>query len=132
MSSYFAVIHKEATSAFGISWPDLPGCVSATDLLEEVDAMARDALSLHLEGLQEDGMSLPTPSSFSQVYEAHKNDADFLGVILITVPKTIKRRRVQLRVADVDLQLIDYAAATRGMDRTAFMVTAAKQFARQN
>lgn len=60
MAVYFAVIHKDATSDYGISFPDLPGCVSAASSLEELDIMGREALKLHIEGMLEDKESLPT------------------------------------------------------------------------
>ncbi|MFM8681198.1 MAG: type II toxin-antitoxin system HicB family antitoxin [Alphaproteobacteria bacterium] len=34
-SSYIALIHEEADSHFGVSLPDVPGCVSAGDTLDE-------------------------------------------------------------------------------------------------
>ncbi len=36
MSTYFALVHKDAGSAFGIQFPDLPGCFSAADELNDI------------------------------------------------------------------------------------------------
>ena len=57
--SYFR--HVES-GGYSIDFPDLPGCVSAGDDLEEALAMAREALSLHLFGMLEDGDGIPTAS----------------------------------------------------------------------
>jgi predicted RNase H-like HicB family nuclease len=43
--------------------PDLPGCVSVGDTLEEVKAEIREAIAFHLEGMREDGLPIPKPST---------------------------------------------------------------------
>ena len=48
--------------AFGVVVPDLPGCFSAGDSLDDAMAQARDAILLHLEGLQGEGKAPPPPS----------------------------------------------------------------------
>ena len=130
MPAYFAVIHKDEGSSYGVSWPDLPGCISAADTLGELDAMAREAMQLHLEGMREDGEELPAASSFEEVRAAHQDDEGFFGVVLVSVPDEVKRRTISLRVPEIDLAVIDSAAASRNLDRTAFMVAAAKKMAR--
>ena len=63
MRPYIALIHKDAKSDYGVSFPDLPGCVTAGATLEEARAMASEALALHLEGMAEDGDAIPEPLS---------------------------------------------------------------------
>ena len=58
---YVALIHKEPGSDYGVSFPDLPGCISAGATLEEAEAMAHEALALHIKGLRADGDALPEP-----------------------------------------------------------------------
>ncbi len=130
MPAYFAVIHKDEGSTYGVSWPDLPGCTSAADSLGEVDALAREALQFHLEGMREDGDTIPAPSSFEEVYATHAEDEGFYGVVLVSVPEQVTRRPISLRVSEIDLAIIDSAAAARHLDRTAFMVSASKKVAR--
>ena len=67
MRSYIALIHKEAASDFGVSFPDLPGCVTAGTTLDEARAFAEEALALHLAGLAEDGEAAPEPSTLEAV-----------------------------------------------------------------
>lgn len=45
---YIIFIEKEPHSAYGVIFPDFPGCVSATDLESDITAMAREAIDLHL------------------------------------------------------------------------------------
>ena len=50
------VIHKDANSDYGVTVPDLPGCYSAGETLDETLAWTREAIELHLEGLIAEGM----------------------------------------------------------------------------
>ena len=50
MIVYHAVVHKDQGSAWGVHFPDLPGCFSATDELDEVQANASEAVMPYLEG----------------------------------------------------------------------------------
>jgi predicted RNase H-like HicB family nuclease len=51
----------------GVVVPDLPGCFSAGDTLDEALTNAREAILLHLEGLLDDGQSFPKPSAIEQL-----------------------------------------------------------------
>lgn len=42
--------------------PDLPGCIATGHSASEVEQIIREAMSFHLEGLQEDGIEIPEPS----------------------------------------------------------------------
>jgi predicted RNase H-like HicB family nuclease len=62
MQHYIALVHKDADSDFGVSFPDLPGCVTAGATLDEARDMAEEALAFHIEGLEQDGEAIPEPS----------------------------------------------------------------------
>lgn len=47
---------------YTVTFPDLPGCVTEGSTVEEALAMARDALELHLYGMEEDGEVIPMPT----------------------------------------------------------------------
>ena len=59
----YAVIVEEGESSFGAHVPDLPGCVAVADTREEVLKLIQEAIEFHLEGMREDGESIPSPSS---------------------------------------------------------------------
>lgn len=59
--------------AFGVIVPDIPGCFSAGDTLEEAYENAKEAIIFHLEGLVEDGEEIPQPTSINN----HRNNPDF-------------------------------------------------------
>jgi predicted RNase H-like HicB family nuclease len=64
---YIALIHKDPDSDYGISFPDLPGVISAGKTLDEAREMGAEALALHLEGLAADGEVAPEPSSLEEI-----------------------------------------------------------------
>ena len=66
----YAVIIERGDSSYGAYVPDLPGCVAVGDTPEEVRILIQEAIEFHLEGLQEDGESIPQPSSFIEYIEA--------------------------------------------------------------
>jgi predicted RNase H-like HicB family nuclease len=62
MSEYLVVIEHEG-GAWGAYCPDLPGLGVAGDSREEVEALARKAITFHLDGLREDGQPIPPPAA---------------------------------------------------------------------
>ncbi|HXC75693.1 MAG TPA: type II toxin-antitoxin system HicB family antitoxin [Candidatus Acidoferrum sp.] len=59
---YLVVVEHGATS-FGAYVPDLPGCVAVGETREEVLKLIRQAIEFHIEGLRQDGLAVPNPSS---------------------------------------------------------------------
>jgi len=60
---YFAVFEPDDESeGYTVTFPDLPGCITEGDSFEEAAANAREALELHLWGMEQDGDEIPTPS----------------------------------------------------------------------
>ena len=47
MRQYIALIHKDTDSDYGVSFPDVPGCVTAGLDLDDARSMAEEALALH-------------------------------------------------------------------------------------
>ena len=62
---YLVVYAKCKGSNFSGHAPDVPGCVSAADTLEEMNTMMREALEFHLEGILEDGDTIPEPATMT-------------------------------------------------------------------
>jgi predicted RNase H-like HicB family nuclease len=73
MRQYIALIHKEAGVDYGISFPDLPGVISAGKTLDEARDMGAEALVLHLEGMAADGEAAPEPSSLEEIMKDAQN-----------------------------------------------------------
>jgi len=67
---YMVVIEK-GPSSFGAYVPDLPGCIAAAETRQEVLHLIQEAIEFHLEGLKEEGASVPQPHSYSEFIEVH-------------------------------------------------------------
>lgn len=66
MTGYVVVIEEGPTS-FGAWSPDLPGVVAAGETRQDCEALMREAIAFHIEGLMEDGDSVPPPSNATAV-----------------------------------------------------------------
>lgn len=65
----YLVVVEKGPKSFGAYVPDLPGCIAAGESREEALTLIREAIEFHLEGLKEEGQSVPDPSSSSEVVE---------------------------------------------------------------
>ena len=59
----YAVVYEKSEDGFGAYVPDLPGCVALADTLREVEALIKESVSFHIEGMREDGIDVPEPTS---------------------------------------------------------------------
>jgi len=59
----YAIVIEPAGGNYSAYVPDLPGCVATGATLQEVEEEMREAITFHLEGLREDGLPVPPPSS---------------------------------------------------------------------
>lgn len=126
MSHYIGLIHKEADSDFGVSFPDFPGVVTAGTSLDDARAMAEEALCFHIEGMIEDGEIVPEPSSLEDVMADPENKDSV--AILVTVKTGAKRAvRVNVTLPEDVLVRIDQYANENGYTRSGFLVLAAKR-----
>ncbi len=62
----YMVVIEQGEDGYGAYVPDLPGCVAAADTKDEVLALIQEAIVLHLELMQEDGLPIPVPHSVSE------------------------------------------------------------------
>lgn len=123
MKYYYAVVHKDADSAFGVHFPDLPGCFSAADDLNDVVPNAVEAMELWLEDQAE-----PDASTIERIREVAADDLAE-GAFLVLVPRVTtsgKLTRVNLSMDMGMLAAIDAAASTRKLTRSAFLAEAAR------
>lgn len=123
MIIYHAVVHKDEDSAWGVHFPDLPGCFSAADDLADVPANASEAVMLYLEGEK-----APKPSTIDKIRDIAADDlAD--GAFLLAVPYVYVSNRPQRINISIDrgiLDAIDAAATSRKLTRSAFLTEAAR------
>lgn len=66
----YAVVIEKAEGNYSAYVPDLPGCVATGPTVKAVEREIREAIRFHIEGLREDGLPVPTPSSTVEYVEA--------------------------------------------------------------
>jgi len=66
----YAVVIEKADGNYSAFVPDLPGCVATGRTVEEAEREIRAAIQFHIEGLREDGLSIPEPTSICEYVEA--------------------------------------------------------------
>jgi len=113
--------------AFGVAVPDLPGCFSAGDTLEEAMTNAVEAIELVVETMIEDGQPVPVPKPLS----AHQANPDYKGWIWAIVDAPVEKlfgpaERVNITVPRAILSRIDSYAKERGKTRSGFLIDAAR------
>jgi predicted RNase H-like HicB family nuclease len=126
MRQYIALIHKDPESDYGVSFPDLPGCVTAGVDLDDARRMAEEALALHLTGMAQDDEPIPEPSSLEAVM-ADRENRDAVAILVSAPAATAKAVRVNMTIPEDDLERIDKFAAEHGYTRSGFLVHAAKR-----
>ena len=88
--TFLVAIHKDSQSSYGVSVPDLPGCVTAGDTIADALVMAKEAIALHLEGMLDDGLDLPDPSDN---LEKLRHDPDYADALWGAVAIELDWRR---------------------------------------
>ncbi len=126
MRDYIALIHKDADSDYGVSFPDLPGVITAGSSLDEARDMAAEALALHLEGLAEDGDAVPEPSSLEAIMSNPEN-RDGVAVLVPAPAHEVKSVRVNITLPADILSEIDRYAEQQGFTRSGFLAHAARK-----
>lgn len=65
----YAVVIEKADSNYSAYVPDLPGCIATGRTIEKVEIEIRNAIEFHLEGMKQDGQTIPLPSSAVEYVE---------------------------------------------------------------
>ncbi len=125
---YVSFIHRDE-AGYGVSFPDFPGCVSVGDTVDDAVRHGSEALAFHVEGLVDDGESIPPPRSIDAIkadpeLTAWRREAD-----VVLIPLLLDRgtsRRVNISLDSGLLEAIDDEARQRRMTRSAFLATAAR------
>ena len=128
MKFFIAIETGTDTTAYGVVVPDLPGCFSAGDTLEEAFDNARAAIDAHCELLAEDGQHLPAPAAMA----LHQANPDFAGWVWAMVDVPVESywgpsEKVNITLPGRTLRRIDEYARAHGQTRSGFLVEAARQ-----
>ncbi|AJP72942.1 type II toxin-antitoxin system HicB family antitoxin [Sphingomonas hengshuiensis] len=123
MKTYFAIVHKDPDSAYGVTFPDLPGCFSAADRLADVVPNACEAMDLWF-----DADAVIEPREAEEIAAEYAEDLA-KGAFLIAVPRVARTGapvRINISLDRGILNAIDAAASARKLTRSAFIAEATK------
>ena len=123
------VIHKDETSSYGVTVPDLPGCFSGGDSFEQAVSSAHEAVACHFEGLLMDCETI----SERKPIELNQSNQDYeegvWALIDVDISKlSSKTVRVNITMPSRVLSIIDEAAARERESRSGLFTRAALQF----
>lgn len=122
MKTYLALVHKESGSAYGLTFPDLPGCFAAADSEAEILRAGVEALELWFED------AAPVPPRGPEAIAAEVAADLARGAYLIAVPlvqPSTRQKRVNISLDAGTLEAIDTAAQGLGLTRSGFLTMAA-------
>lgn len=125
MRHYIAVVHKDPGSDYGVSFPDFPGAVTAARTADEAIALAEEALALHVEGMLEDGDTIPEPSGLDQI----KSNPDYRDALPVLVPLRTDALAMRVNItlpAAILRRIDDYVDERNDLSRSAFLAAAAQ------
>jgi predicted RNase H-like HicB family nuclease len=71
----YAVVFERSSDGYGVFVPDLPGCISVGDTLEEAESNIREAIAGHIAVMRDHGEVVPSPTALAQYVEVPFNDA---------------------------------------------------------
>ncbi|MDP1732100.1 MAG: type II toxin-antitoxin system HicB family antitoxin [Devosia sp.] len=127
---YVAFIHKDPDSAYGVVFPDIPGCFSAGDTLDEASRNAVEALAAHVRWLEADGDPVPPPRTLDEIMADPDLAEDREGAVVAAIPLVRdlgSTTRINVSLDLGLLEAIDSEARQRGQTRSAFIASAVRK-----
>jgi predicted RNase H-like HicB family nuclease len=124
---FTVVLHTDDGLRYGVTVPDLPGCFSGGDSVEDALESVLEAIDLHVETLLEDGGEIPA----RQPIAAHQARAEYAGGVWAVVDAPVEKffgpaEKINITVPRVILSRIDDYARRHGLSRSGFLVEAAR------
>jgi len=122
MKTYLALVHKDPDSAYGLSFPDLPGCFAAADGEASLLRAGMEALELWFEDA--DPVTPRGPEAIAAEVAQDLASGAFLIAVPLVQPST-RQKRVNISLDAGTLDAIDAAAEGLGLTRSGFLAMAA-------
>ena len=123
------VIHKDIESDYGVTVPDLPGCFSAGETVEEALHQITEAIELHLEGMLIDGDAIPKAHPIA----IHQSNPDYANGIWAIVDIDLNKisgetKRVNITLPERLVTMMDRYAVANGKSRSGLIAEAAVEY----
>jgi predicted RNase H-like HicB family nuclease len=119
--AYYPAIIEKGKHGFSVFFPDLPGCTSAGDTIQESARNAEEALRIHLEGMIEDDDPLPAPSPLDAI--ERDPEVDEAARVLVRADLPGKSLRLNISMDEGLIEAMDAAASAQGMNRSAYLAS---------
>ena len=118
-----AIEQGSATDAFGVVVPDLPGCFSAGDTLEDAMAQAEQAIVAWIEAALDAGQDIPEPSTIDALRKTHKEYRQWIWAVVTVDPAVLDDvgERVNISLPRRVLRRLDALARAAGETRSGFI-----------
>lgn len=121
------VLHSDDGQRYGVTVPDLAGCFSAGDSIEDALESVKEAIELHLEGLLEDGNDMPMTAPISQ----HQANPDYMGGVWAVVDVDTsafegEAEQINVTLPKLLIKRIDDYAQAKHLTRSVFLAEAAQ------
>ena len=126
---YPLIIHYD-NIAYGVTVPDIPGCISAGDTLDEAMTSVEEAIDGHLTILAEDGAVIPQASSLDDHYQQAKAENAILSAIDIDISRYLgKATKINITLPQYLITRIDEAVNSNPAykSRSGFLSASAMQ-----
>lgn len=121
---YPAILHTDDGTGYGVTLPDLPGCFTTGDTLDEALASVQEAVEACLFDAEE----APRASPATEVLGTAEAEGGVLAFVEVDLAFLDREPiRVNISVPRNRLERIDAAAKEMGMTRSGFLVQAAEQ-----
>jgi predicted RNase H-like HicB family nuclease len=125
LAFYPAVIEAAADGSYGVFFPDLPGCTSGGDTLQEAALNAEEALQAHVELSGEHGEAVPPPSDLGAL--AADPDVREAARVLVRVEMPGRAVRVNITLPEGLLAEADNYARRMGLTRSGLLAEAVRE-----
>lgn len=127
------VIHKDTNSDYGVTVPDLPGCFSAGESMEEALANVKEAIECHLEGMMEDNEQIPVPQPIS----THQTNPEYANgtwaIVEVDISKlTSKAKRINITLPERLLDKVDRYSKKHGITRSGLLARSVTEHMAKN
>ena len=129
---FVLAIQTDAGKAYGVTVPDLAGCFSSGDSLEEALENAAEAIDAHVELLAESGQELVPVKSLTE----HKSNPDYQGADWVIIDVPVEKyygpsEKINITVPPIALRRIDRFTKQINENRSAFFVKAAERYMKE-
>ena len=128
MKFFIAIESGDDNHAFGVVVPDLPGCFSEGDTLDEAFDNAKEAIELWCETVIEDDGIIPSGKMLAE-HQANPEFKDWIWAMVdVPVEKYLgSAEKINITMPKLLLKWVDDYAKAHGMSRSGFLAQAARQ-----